>query len=152
MLYMSPGGIKANLWELNDLQRGRSKTCCCHKNFQSPLHNPKWVSFRFHPDTTLQAMANGSDLNMENNIRKRDTQFISKFWLKTLENQMKYILPCILLEHTGGINLCFYMKHDLKHRKKRHNVFVRCFGTNNWNIILQIYQIRQFLSSFTENL
>jgi hypothetical protein len=82
-----------------------------------------------HP--SLQAMANGSDLNMENNIRKRDTQFISKFWLKTLENQMKYILPCILLEHTGGINLCFYMKHDLKHRKKRHNVFVRCFGTNN---------------------
>src|ERR1700734_670019 len=80
---------------------------------------------------TLQAMANGSDLNMENNIRKRDTQFISTFWLKTLENQMKYILPCILLEHTGGINLCFYMKHDLKHRKKRHNVFVRCFGTNN---------------------
>ena len=90
-------------------------------------------------------MANGSDLNMENNIRKRDTQFISKFWLKALENQMKYILPCILLEHTGGINLCFYMKHDLKHRKKRHNAFVRCFGTNNGNIILQIYQIRQFL-------
>ena len=80
---------------------------------------------------SLQAMANGSDLNMENNIRKRDTEFISKFWLKTLKNQMKYILPCILLEHTGGINLCFYMKHDLKHRKKRHNVFVRCFGTNN---------------------
>src|ERR1700729_1873857 len=77
---------------------------------------------------TLQAMANGSDLNMENNIRKRDTQFIR---LKTLENQMKYILPCILLEHTGSINLCCYMKHDLKHRKKRQNVFVRCFGTNN---------------------
>ena len=98
-----------------------------------------------HQPHALQAMANDSDLNIENNIRKRDTQFISKFWLKTLENQMKYILPCILLEHTGGINLCFYMKHDLKHRKKGHNVFVRYFGTNNGNIILQIYQIRQFL-------
>ena len=94
---------------------------------------------------SLQAMANGFDLNMENNIWKRDTQFISKFWLKTLENQMKYILPCILLEHTGGINLCFGMEHGFKCGKKRHNVFVRCFSTNNWNIIIQIYQIRQFL-------
>ena len=34
-------------------------------------------------------MTNDSDLNMENNIRKRDTQFISMFWLNTLENQMK---------------------------------------------------------------
>ena len=79
----------------------------------------------------LQAMANDSDLNIENNIRKRDTQFINIFWLKTLENQIKCILLCILLEHTGGINMCFGMEHGLKHRKKRHNVFVRCFSTNN---------------------
>ena len=80
---------------------------------------------------TLQAMANDSDLNIENNIRKRDTQFINIFWLKTLENQIKCILLCILLEHTGGINVCFGMEHGLKHRKKRHNDFVRCFSTNN---------------------
>ena len=79
----------------------------------------------------LQAMANDSDLNIENNIRKRDTQFINIFWLKTLENQIKCILLCILLEHTGGINVCFGMEHGLKHRKKRHNDFVRCFSTNN---------------------
>ena len=36
--------------------------------------------------TTLQAMTNDSDLNMENNIGKRDTQFFGMFWLKTLEN------------------------------------------------------------------
>ena len=100
----------------------------------------------------LQAMANYSELNMENNIGKRDTQFISMFWLKTLENQMHCILPCILLEHTGGINLYFSMKHDSKHRKKRHYVFVRCFGINNRNIMLQNHQIRQFLYSFTGNL
>ena len=70
-------------------------------------------------------MANYSELNMENNIGKRDTQFISMFWLKTLENQMHCVLPCILLEHTGGINLCFSMKHDLKHKKKRHYVLNR---------------------------
>ena len=40
-----------------------------------------WVS--------LQAMTNDSDLNIENNIRKRDTQFISMFWPNKLENQMK---------------------------------------------------------------
>ena len=56
---------------------------------------------------SLQAMANDSDLNIENNIRKRDTQFINIFWLKTLENEIKCILLCILLEHTGGINVCF---------------------------------------------
>ena len=76
-------------------------------------------------------MANDSDLNMGNNIRIRDTLFISKFLLKTLENQVKCILPCILLEHTEGINLYFDTKHDLKLRTKRDNVFVRCFGTNN---------------------
>ena len=92
-------------------------------NSVTPSKSPAMVS--------LQAMANDSDLNMENNIRKRDTQFISMFWLKTLENQMKCILLCILLEHTGGINLCFGIKHDLKHREKRHNVFPRFFGTNN---------------------
>ena len=86
-------------------------------------------------------MANDFDLNIGNNIRMRDTQFINMFWLKTLENQVKCILPCILLEHTGGINLYFDTKHDLKHRKQRNNVFVRCFDTNNWNIIVQIYQI-----------
>jgi len=80
---------------------------------------------------TLQAMANDFDLNMGNNIRMRDTQFISMFWLKTLENQVKCILPCILLKHTGGINLYFDMKHGLKHRKGGYNVFVRCFGMNN---------------------
>ena len=40
---------------------------------------------------SLQAMANDCDWN---NIRMRDTQFISMFWLKTLENWMKCILPC----------------------------------------------------------
>ena len=80
---------------------------------------------------TLQAMANDFDLNMGNNIRMRDTQFISMFWLKTLENQVKCILPCILLKHTGGINLYFDMKHGLKHRKGGYNVFVRCFGVND---------------------
>ena len=44
----------------------------------------------------------------------RDTQFISMFWLKTLENQVKCILPCTVLEHMGGINLYFDMKYDLK--------------------------------------
>jgi hypothetical protein len=34
----------------------------------------------------LQAMTNDSDLNMGNNIGKRDTQFFGMFWLKTLEN------------------------------------------------------------------
>ena len=77
---------------------------------------------------TLQAMANDFDLNIGNNIRMRDTQFINMFWPKTL---MKCILPCIHLEHTGGINLYFDTKHDLKDRKKRNNVFVRCFGTND---------------------
>ena len=76
-------------------------------------------------------MANDSDLNMGNNIRIRDTLFISKFWLKTLENQVKCTLLCILLEHTRGINLYFDMKYDLKHSKKTGNVYVRCFGTNN---------------------
>src|ERR1700693_1549679 len=83
---------------------------------------------------TLQAMANDSDLNIANNIRKRDTQFINIFWLKTLENKIKCILLCILLEHTRGINVGFGMEHGLKHRKKRHNIFVRCFSTNNGNI------------------
>src|ERR1700683_3665665 len=41
-----------------------------------------------NPYLALQAMTNDSDLNMGNNIRKRDTQFISMFWLKTMENQM----------------------------------------------------------------
>jgi hypothetical protein len=81
-----------------------------------------------HP---LQAMADDFDPNMGNNIRMRDTQFISMFWLKTLENQVKCILPCILLKHAGGINLYFDMKHGLKHRKKRYHVFERCFGTND---------------------
>ena len=45
--------MRANLRELDDLRRGRSKTRCRHKNFQSPLHkHPKRVLFRFHPDTT----------------------------------------------------------------------------------------------------
>ena len=35
---------------------------------------------------SLQAMTNDSDLNMGNNIGKRDTQFFGMFWLKTLEN------------------------------------------------------------------
>jgi hypothetical protein len=35
---------------------------------------------------TLQAMTNDSDLNMGNNIGKRDTQFFGMFWLKILEN------------------------------------------------------------------
>src|SRR6204780_1466508 len=81
--------------------------------------------------SALQAMTNDFDLNIENNIRKRDTQFINIFWLKTLENQIKCILLCILLEHTRGINVSFGMEHGLKHRKKRCNVFVRCFSTNN---------------------
>src|ERR1700683_5611461 len=37
----------------------------------------------------LQAMTNDSNLNMGNNIRVRDTQFFSMFWLKILKNQMK---------------------------------------------------------------
>ena len=39
-----------------------------------------------HQVHTLQAMTNDSDLNMGNNIGKRDTQFFGMFWLKTLEN------------------------------------------------------------------
>src|SRR6202167_6728192 len=61
----------------------------------------------------LQAMANDSDLNIENNIRRGDTQFINIFWLKTLENQIKCILLCILLEHTGGINMCFGIRTEM---------------------------------------
>ena len=80
-------------------------------------------------------MANDSDLNIGNNIRMRDTQFVSMFWLKTLGNQVKCILPCILLEHVGDINLYFDTKHDLTHGKKRDNVYVRCFGPNVWNIM-----------------
>src|ERR1700683_4321047 len=94
-------------------------------------HQPSFSKLGYAGVLSLQAMANYSDLNMENNIRKRDTQFINMFWLKTLDNQMKCILLCILLEDTGGISLCFGMKHDLEHRKRRHNVFVKCFGTNN---------------------
>ena len=82
-------------------------------------------------DPPLQAMANDFDLNIGNNIRMRDTQFMSMFWPKTLENWVKCILPCVHLGHTGGINLYFDTKHDLKDRKKRNNVFVRCFGTND---------------------
>ena len=58
----------------------------------------------------------------------RDTQFVSMFWLKTLGNQVKCILPCILLEHAGDINLYFDKKHDLTHRKKSDDVY---FGTND---------------------
>ena len=35
---------------------------------------------------SLQAMTDDSDLNMGNNIGKRDTQFFGMVWLKTLEN------------------------------------------------------------------
>jgi hypothetical protein len=72
-------------------------------------------------------MANDFDPNMGNNVRMRDTQFISMFWLKTLENQVKCILSYILLKHTGGINLYFDMKHGLKHRKKGYNDFEKYF-------------------------
>jgi hypothetical protein len=36
-----------------------------------------------------QAMTNYFDLNMENNMRMRDTQFFGMFCLKTVENQIK---------------------------------------------------------------
>jgi hypothetical protein len=87
--------------------------------------------FATMPTHTLEEMAKDFDLNIGNNIRMRDTQFMSMFWPKTLENWVKCILPCVHLGHTGGINLYFDTKHDLKDRKKRNNVFVRCFGTNN---------------------
>src|ERR1700676_4812427 len=109
---------------MHNRRQSASNLCLCSNRLKS-------VSQEFLVICSLQALTNDSELNMENNIKKRDTQFISMFWLKTLENQMKFILLCILLEHTRAINLCFGMKHDLKHRKKRHNVFVRCFGTNN---------------------
>jgi hypothetical protein len=38
---------------------------------------------------TQQAMTNDFDLNMENNMRMRDTHFVGRFWPKTLENQIK---------------------------------------------------------------
>jgi hypothetical protein len=37
----------------------------------------------------VQAMTNYFDLNMENNMRMRDTQFFGMFCLKTVENQIK---------------------------------------------------------------
>jgi hypothetical protein len=48
----------------------------------------------------------------------RDTKFSSMFLPKTLKNQVKCTFSCILLEHTGGINWDFDMKHDLKYRNK----------------------------------
>ena len=56
---------------------------------------------------TLQAMTNDSDLNMENNIRKRDTQFISMFWLNTLENQMK--CQSNVFDTVFTNNICSYL-------------------------------------------
>src|SRR6202167_2123177 len=75
------------------------------KAIGAELSSPNGIAKRW---STLQAMANDSELNIENNIRKRDTQFINIFWLKTLENQIKCILLCILLEHTGGINMFWH--------------------------------------------
>jgi hypothetical protein len=42
-----------------------------------------------HHRKPQQAMTNDFDLNMENNMRMRDTQFFGMFCLKTLENQIK---------------------------------------------------------------
>jgi hypothetical protein len=56
---------------------------------------------------SLQAMTNDSDLNMENNIRKRDTQFICMFWLNTLENQMKCQSNVFNTVFTN--NICSYL-------------------------------------------
>src|SRR6202453_5504310 len=55
----------------------------------------------------LQAMTNDSELHMENNIRKRDTQFISMFWLNTLDNQMK--CQSNVFDTVFTNNICSYL-------------------------------------------
>ena len=57
----------------------------------------------------LQAMTNDSDLKMRNNMRKRDTQFISMFWLKTMENQMtcqSNVFDTVFTNNTYSYLLC----------------------------------------------
>ena len=60
----------------------------------APLLFEKYViasklAFKLCNTISLQAMTNDFDLNMENNMRMRDTQFFCMFCLKTLENQIK---------------------------------------------------------------
>ena len=50
----------------------------------------------FYP---LWAMANGSDVNMGNNIEIRDTEFFILISPKTGDNYLKYILLCFHAEH-----------------------------------------------------
>jgi hypothetical protein len=59
---------------------------CLSQDFAEPTGGSANASSTSSWIHTLQAMTNDSDLNMGNDIGKRDTQFFGMFWLKTLEN------------------------------------------------------------------
>jgi hypothetical protein len=61
-----------------------------HCTISCMLQNQAHVAgYAFPFQDSQQAMTNYFDLNMENNMRMRDTQFFGMFCLKTVENQIK---------------------------------------------------------------
>ena|ERR1700683_5317752 len=92
--------------------------------------NKSFVKPPFH--LTLQAMTHDSDRNMGNNIRIRDTQFFSMFWLKTLENQMKCqsnFFVTVVTDNTHPYILCVVADNMEEYR---YNILAQNMSEGFW--------------------
>ena len=69
-----------------------------NNNLEVILGIPCWPYSEFSEQYTLWAMADGSGVNMRNNIEMRDTEFFIMISPKTAGNYLKCILACFRTE------------------------------------------------------